>query len=261
MKLDGKVALVTGSTGGIGRATARALAREGASIIIHGLGDPEKTERFRASLEAEARVRVAYVDANLENASEAAGLVGAATEVFGKIDILVNNAGTIHNAPIESHPPERWDAVMAVNLSAAFHTIRTVLPQMRSRNWGRIANISSAYGLIADADRVSYIASKFGLVGLTKAVALETAGSAITCNAVCPGIVMSPYIKKKVQQLATDQGISIDEAETSFTSPYMPTGRALRPEQIAEIVAFLCSDAAAEIRGAAWSADGGWTAR
>lgn len=261
MKLEGKVAVVTGSTGGIGRAIARALAREKASIVLHGLGDPEKTERFRSSLEAEAGVRVAYVDANLERAEEAAGLIAAATKALGKVDILINNAGAIHNAPIESHPPERWDAVMAVNLSAAFHTIRTVLPQMRARNWGRIINTSSAFGLVADVDRVSYIASKFGLVGLTKAVALETAQSAITCNAVCPGIVMSPYIKKKVQQIASDEGISLEEAEVRFTSRHMPTGRALKPEQIAEIVAFLCSDAAAEIRGAAWSADGGWTAQ
>lgn len=261
MKLEGKVAVVTGSTGGIGRAIARALAREKASIVLHGLGDPEKTERFRSSLEAEAGVRVAYVDANLERADKAAGLIAAATKALGKVDILINNAGAIHNAPIESHPPERWDAVMAVNLSAAFHTIRTVLPQMRARNWGRIVNTSSAFGLVADVDRVSYIASKFGLVGLTKAVALETAQSAITCNAVCPGIVMSPYIKKKVQQIASDEGISLEEAEVRFASRHMPTGRALKPEQIAEIVAFLCSDAAAEIRGAAWSADGGWTAQ
>lgn len=261
MKLEGKVAVVTGSTGGIGRAIARALAREKASIVLHGLGEPEKTERFRASLEAEAGVRVAYVDANLERADEAAGLIEAATKALGRVDILINNAGAIHNAPIESHPPERWDAVMAVNLSAAFHTIRSVLPQMRARNWGRIVNTSSAFGLVADVDRVSYIASKFGLVGLTKAVALETAQSAITCNAVCPGIVMSPYIKKKVQQLASDEGISLEEAEVRFTSRHMPNGRALKPEQIAEIVAFLCSDAAAEIRGAAWSADGGWTAQ
>lgn len=261
MKLEGKVALVTGSTGGIGRAIARALAREKASIVIHGLGDPEKTERFRSSLEAEAGVRVAYVDANLEKADEAVHLVEAATNAFGRIDILVNNAGTIHNAPIESHPPEQWDAVLAVNLSAAFHTIRTALPQMRSRNWGRIVNISSAYGLIADAGRVSYIASKFGLIGLTKAVALEAARTAITCNAVCPGFVMSSYIKDKIQKLSLDAGISFDAAEARFASQHMPSGRVMKPEQIAEIVAFLCSDAAAEVRGSAWSADGGWTAR
>lgn len=259
--LEGKVALVTGSTGGIGRAIARVLARQKASIIIHGLGDPAKTERFRASLEAEAGVRVIHIDANLEKADEAVQLVETATRTFGKIDILVNNAGTIHAAPIESHPPEQWDAVMAINLSAAFHTTRTVLPQMRERNWGRIVNISSAYGLVGGVDRVSYIASKFGLIGLTKAVAMETANAAITCNAVCPGFVASPHIKKKIQEMSASAGVSLQAAEAELVSDLMPAGKALQPEQVAEVVAFLCSDAAAEIRGAAWSVDGGWTAR
>ena len=178
MGLAGKVALVTGSTGGIGRAIARALARQGASIVIHGLGDPEKTERFRASLEAEAGVRVVFVDANLESAAAAVRLIEDATKACGKVDILVNNAGMVYGGPIDTHPPDKWDAILAVNLSAPFHTIRTVLPQMRARNWGRIINISSAYGLVAGVDRSSYIASKFGLTGLTKAVALETADTA-----------------------------------------------------------------------------------
>lgn len=261
MALEGKTALVTGSTGGIGRAIARALAREKATIVIHGLGDPEKTERFRSSLAAEFGVRVVFVEANLERADEATRLIEAATEVVGKIDILVNNAGAIHAAPIESHSPEQWDAIMAVNLSAAFHTTRMVLPQMRARNWGRIVNISSAYGLVGGVDRVSYIASKFGLVGLTKAVAMETANAAITCNAVCPGYVASPHIKKKIQETSVSEGISLDAAEANLVSELMPAGKALKPEQVADVVAFLCSNAASEIRGAAWSVDGGWTAR
>jgi len=261
MSLQGRTALVTGSTGGIGRAIARALAREKAQIVIHGLGDPVKTERFRASLEAEAGVRVVHIDANLERADEAVHLVEAATAALGGIDILINNAGTIHGAPIESHPPERWDAVLAVNLSAAFHTIRTVLPQMRARNWGRIVNVSSAYGLVGGVDRSSYIASKFGLVGLTKAVAMETANSAITCNAVCPGFVASPHIKKAIQETSAREGISLEAAEAKHVSYVMPAGKALQPEQVAEVVAFLCSSSASEIRGAAWSVDGGWTAR
>jgi 3-hydroxybutyrate dehydrogenase len=260
MGLGGKVALVTGSTGGIGRAIAGALARDGASIVIHGLGDPVKTERFRASLEAEAGVRVVFVDANLEKSDAAVRLIEAATESFGRIDILVNNAGMVYGGPIETHPPETWDAVMAVNLSAPFHTIRTVLPQMRARNWGRIVNISSAYGLVAGVDRSSYIASKFGLVGLTKAVALETAATGITCNAICPGFVLAPHLKKRIQALATEKSISLEAAEAEIVDDVMPAGKALTPEQIAEVAAFLCSDAAAEIRGASWSVDGGWTA-
>lgn len=261
MALEGKTALVTGSTGGIGRAIARALAREKATIVIHGLGDPAKTERFRSSLEAEAGVRVVFVEADLTKADEATRLIEDATRAVGKIDILINNAGAIHAAPIETHPPEQWDAVMAVNLSAAFHTIRTALPQMRERNWGRIVNISSAYGLVGGVDRVSYIASKFGLIGLTKAVAMETANSAITCNAVCPGYVASPHIKKKIQETSASEGITLEAAEANLVSDLMPAGKALKPEQVADVVAFLCGESAAEIRGAAWSVDGGWTAR
>lgn len=260
MGLGGKVALVTGSTGGIGRAIARALARQGASVVIHGLGDPEKTERFRASLQAEAGVRVVFVDANLEKPEAAVGLIEAATESAGRIDILINNAGMVHGGPIETHPPEKWDAVLAVNLSAPFHAIRTVLPQMRARNWGRIVNISSAYGLVGGVDRSSYIASKFGLVGLTKAVAMETAETAITCNAICPGFVLAPHLKKRIQALAAEKSISLEAAEAEIVADVMPAGKALTPEQIAEVAAFLCSDAAAEIRGASWSVDGGWTA-
>lgn len=260
MGLAGKVALVTGSTGGIGRAIARALAREGATIIIHGLGDPEKTERFRASLEAEAGVRVVFVDANLESAAAAVQLIESATKACGRIDILVNNAGMVYGGPIETHPPDKWDAILAVNLSAPFHTIRSVLPQMRARNWGRIVNISSAYGLVAGADRSSYIASKFGLTGLTKAVAMETMGTGITCNAICPGFVLAPHLKKRVQALATEKSISLERAEAEIVADVMPSGKALTPEQIADVAVLLCSEGASEIRGAAWSVDGGWTA-
>jgi 3-hydroxybutyrate dehydrogenase len=260
MTLAGKVAVVTGSTGGIGRAIAKALAREKASIVVNGLGDPTKTERFRASLESEYGVRAITIDADLSRAADGVQLIEAAIAALGHVDILVNNAGAQHVAPIETHPPEQWDNVMAVNLSAPFHTIRAVLPQMRKRNFGRIINISSAYGLVAGPNRVSYIASKFGLVGLTKAVALETADSAVTCNAICPGYVLAPHLRKRVQELASAKSISLEAAEREIVEDAMPSGKALTPEQIAEVALFLCSAAAAEIRGAAWSVDGGWTA-
>jgi 3-hydroxybutyrate dehydrogenase len=260
MTLAGKVAVVTGSTGGIGRAIAKALARQKASIVVNGLGDPTKTERFRASLEAEYGVPAVTIDADLSRAADGVKLIEAATAALGRVDILVNNAGAQHVAPIETHPPEQWDHVMAVNLSAPFHTIRAVLPQMRKRNYGRIINISSAYGLVAGPDRVSYIASKFGLVGLTKAVALETTDSAITCNAICPGYVLAPHLRKRVQELATAKSISLEAAEREIVGVHMPAGKGLTTEQIAEVALFLCGEAAAEIRGAAWSVDGGWTA-
>jgi 3-hydroxybutyrate dehydrogenase len=260
MTLAGKVAVVTGSTGGIGRAIAQALAREKASIVVNGLGDPAKTERFRASLESEYGVRAVTIDADLSRAADAVQLIEAATAALGRVDILVNNAGAQHVAPIESHPPEQWDTVLAVNLDAPFHTIRTVLPQMRQRNYGRIINISSAYGLVAGTDRVSYIASKFGVVGLTKAVALETANCAVTCNAICPGFVLAPHMRKRIQELAAAKSISLEAAEREIVGDFMPSGKALTTQQIAEVALFLCGDAASEIRGAAWSVDGGWTA-
>jgi 3-hydroxybutyrate dehydrogenase len=260
MTLAGKVAVVTGSTGGIGRAIAKALAREKASIVVNGLGDPTKTERFRASLEAEYGVQAITIDADLSRPADAVQLIEAATAALGRVDILVNNAGAQHVAPIESHPPEQWDNVMAVNLDAPFHTTRTVLPQMRQRNYGRIINISSAYGLVAGTDRVSYIASKFGVVGLTKAVALETADSAVTCNAICPGFVLAPHLRKRIQELASAKSISLEAAEREVVGNFMPSGKALTTEQIAEVALFLCGEAASEIRGAAWSVDGGWTA-
>lgn len=259
--LEGKVAVITGSTDGIGLAIARVLASRKASIMLNGFGDTAHIEALRRELAREHGVTVAYGAADLSIGSEAAGLIQHATREFGHVDILVNNAGTQHKSPIEAHPPERWDAVLALNLSAAFHTIRTVLPQMRERNWGRIVNIASIYGLNGGYDRSSYVASKHGLVGLSKAVALETAASGITCNAVCPGHVSTRIFYKIAKDLAQRDNISREEAQRRVAANDMPSGRAVAPEQVAEMVAFLCSAAAAEIRGAALSMDGGWLAR
>ncbi len=259
--LEGKVALVTGSTDGIGFAVARVLAREKADIVMNGFGDPAVVQARREEIEREFGVRVLHVPANLTIPAEAVQLVHAAQEAFGHVDILVNNAGTQHKSPVEEQPPERWDEVLALNLSAPFHTIRTALPAMRTRGWGRIVNVASIYGLTGGYNRSSYVASKHGLVGLTKAVALETANSAVTCNAVCPGDVSTRIFYKTAKDLALRENISREEAITRVAASNMPSGRAISPEQVAELVGYLCSPAAAEIRGAAMSIDGGWLAR
>lgn len=258
--LEGKVALVTGSTGGIGSAIARRLASDGASIVLHGYGKPERTERLRRSIAETNGVRVVYLHAELSSAAETADLVHDAQDALGSVDILVNNAGTTHVAPIEEQSTETWQKVLAVNLDAAFHTIKAVLPEMRSRNWGRIVNISSARGLVGGVDLSPYITSKFGLIGLTKAVAMETAATPITCNAVCPGFTSSPHVQKSITRMAEEMGVSIEDAETHWVSPQTPSGRTVKPEHVADVVGLLCSDAGAEVRGATWSIDGGWTA-
>ena len=259
--LDGKVALITGSTAGIGLAMAKSLAGKGASIMLNGFGTPDEIARLREEVAGSSGSRVVHNGADVSRPDEAAMLVDSATREFGRVDILINNAGTTYKAPIEECPPEKWDLVLALNLSASFHTIRTVMPQMRQRNWGRIINISSAYGLVGGTNRVSYVASKHGLVGLTKAVALETATTGITCNAICPGDVSTRIFYKSAKDLANLEGITREEAQARIAAVNMPSGRPVAPEQIAELAAFLCSDAAAQVRGSAFSIDGAWTAR
>lgn len=259
--LEGKVAVITGSTDGIGLAVARVLASHKASIMLNGFGEPAHIDALRRELAQQHGVTVAYGAADLTIGADAVGLIEAATRELGRVDILVNNAGTQHRSPIEEHPPEKWDAVLALNLSAAFHTIRTALPQMRERNWGRIVNVASVYGLTGGCDRSSYVASKHGLVGLSKAVALETATSGITCNAICPGYVSTRIFYKIAKDIARRDNISREEAQRRVAASDMPSGQAVAPEQVAEMVAFLCSAAASEIRGAALPIDGAWLAR
>jgi 3-hydroxybutyrate dehydrogenase len=260
-ELEGRVALVTGSTDGIGLASARALAAQGCAVMLNGFGEPAAVEALRAGIAAEHGVDVAHAEADLRDGDAASGLVARALERFGRLDVLVNNAGTQHKGPIEEHPPERWREVMALNLDAAFHTIRTALPAMRASGWGRIVNIASAYGLAGGVDRSSYVASKHGLVGLTKAVALETAASAITCNAVAPGDVATRIFYRNAKMLAEREGITREEAQQRIAAQNMPSGRVVEPGQVGAAVAFLCSAAAAEIRGAVLPVDGAWTAR
>lgn len=260
-ELNGRVALVTGSTDGIGLATARSLAAQGCALVLNGFGEADAIAALCDELATAHGVQAVHVPADLRLEQEAAGLVPQVLARFGRLDVLVNNAGTQHKGPVEEHPPQRWREVLALNLDAPFHTIRTALPGMRARGWGRIVNVASVYGLAGGVERSSYVASKHGLVGLTKAVALETASTAITCNAVCPGDVSTRIFYRNAKLLAEREGISRAEAQQRIAATNMPSGRVVSPEQVAALVAFLCTDAAGEIRGAALPVDGAWLAR
>jgi 3-hydroxybutyrate dehydrogenase len=206
-------------------------------------------------------VRAAFNSANLAKPAEVQQMVEAATRELGKVDILVNNAGIQHTAPVENFPVDRWDAVIAINLSANFHAIQAVIPQMRQRNWGRIINIASTHGLVASVEKAAYVAAKHGVVGLTKVVALETATTGITCNAICPGWVLTPLVDKQIRERAAREKISVDQAKANLLSEKQPSHEFATPEQLGAVAVFLCSEAAAQIRGAALPVDGGWTAQ
>jgi 3-hydroxybutyrate dehydrogenase len=259
--LKGKTALVTGSTSGIGLGITRALAAQGADIVLNGFGDAAEIEQLRAGLEREFGVQVAYAPGDLTRVGEVEAMVAAAEKRFGRIDVLVNNAGIQHVAPVESFPVERWDAVIALNLSAAFHATRCALPGMKARGWGRIINIASAHGLVASVEKAAYVAAKHGIVGLTKVVALETARTGITCNAICPGWVLTPLVQKQIEARAAQQGIPVDQAKVALVSEKQPSAEFVTPEQLGELAVFLCSEAAQQVRGVAWAMDGGWTAQ
>jgi len=259
--LKGKVAVVTGSTSGIGLGIAHALAGEGVDLLLNGFGEAAEIERLRTGLAAQHGVRVAYSGADMSKPAEIQALVEQATRELGRVDILVNNAGIQHVAPVHEFPPERWDAVIAINLSATFHAIRAALPQMLARNWGRIINIASAHGLVASVNKVAYVAAKHGVVGITKVVALETAQTGVTCNAICPGWVLTPLVQKQIDALAAREKLAPEAAKARFVIEKQPSGEFATPEQIAATAVFLCSEGAAQIRGASLSVDGGWTAQ
>jgi len=259
--IKGKNALVTGSTSGIGLGIARALAAQGANIMLNGFGDAKEIERLRAGLAAEFKVKVAFHGADMSKPGEIRDMVATATRELGAVDIVVNNAGIQHTAPVEDFPDERWDAVIAINLSASFHAIKAVLPQMRKRNWGRIINIASAHGLVASVQKAAYVTAKHGVVGLTKVVALETATTGITCNAICPGWVLTPLVQKQIDDRAAKEKIPAERAKLELLSEKQPSQEFATPEQIGALAVFLCSDAAAQIRGAALPVDGGWLAQ
>jgi 3-hydroxybutyrate dehydrogenase len=259
--LKGKTALVTGSTSGIGFGIARALAADGADIVMNGFGDAQEIEKLRKGIADEFKVKAIYVAADMSKPAEIEAMVRDAIAKLGRIDLLVNNAGIQHVANIQDFPPERWDAIIAINLSAAFHAIRVALPQMLERNWGRIINIASAHGLVASVQKVGYVAAKHGLVGLTKVVALETATTGVTCNAICPGWVLTPLVQKQIDARAEKEGIPVARAKLDLLSEKQPSHEFVTPEQIGALAVFLCSEAAAQIRGVPLSIDGGWTAQ
>ena len=259
--LSGKTALITGSTSGIGLGIAQALAAEGANIVFNGFGDATEIARLQQLTAADHQVETFYSRADMTKPDEIAQMMQDAAARFGSVDILVNNAGIQHVANIEDFPIERWDAVIAINLTSAFHTTRLALPGMRAKNWGRIINIASAHGLVGSAGKSAYVAAKHGIVGLTKVTALETAQTGITCNAICPGWVLTPLVQKQVDARAAAQGISIDQAKRVLVSEKQPSGEFITPEQLGALAVFMCSDAATQVRGVAWNMDGGWVAQ
>jgi 3-hydroxybutyrate dehydrogenase len=254
-----KCVLITGSTQGLGLAAARGFAAHGCHVVLNGFGAADEIARLRAELEQTPGVQTLYSDADLRHPEEIEAMVKLAVGTFGAIDILVNNAVVRHAAPVEQFTPEKWDEGIAVNLSAAFHTIRLALPAMRSRNWGRIINVSSIYATRAAAGRVAYVTTKTALLGLTRAVALETLGQDITCNAVCPGTVPTPVHEAAIAAMALSEGLERSEAERRFLAGKQPTGRFIRAEDVAALMVFLCGPQSRDITGAALPVDGGWS--
>ena len=255
--LKGKTAVVTGSTSGIGLGIAKALAEQGANIMMNGFG-----EKDAAIAEVKAYgVDVEYHGADMSKPAEIEDMMRTAEKRFGGVDILVNNAGIQHVANVEDFPVDRWDAIIAINLSSAFHTSRMALPGMKQRNWGRIINLASVHGLVGSAQKSAYVAAKHGIVGLTKVTALETAQTGVTCNAICPGWVLTPLVQKQVDARAEKDQVSNDEAKKRLLSEKQPSGEFVSPEQLAALAVFFCSPAASQIRGVAWNMDGGWVAQ
>ncbi|HEX7953826.1 MAG TPA: 3-hydroxybutyrate dehydrogenase [Burkholderiales bacterium] len=259
--LKGKSVIVTGSTSGIGLGIARAFAAQGCNVMLNGFGDGAQIEKLRADLAAEFKVTVLYSSADMAQGPEVAAMVDQVARRFGSVDVLVNNAGIQHVAPVEEFPVEKWNQILAINLSSAFHAIRIALPGMKTRQWGRIINIASAHGLVASPFKSAYVAAKHGLVGLTRTVALETAGSGVTCNAVCPGFVLTPLVETQIQDRAKERGISREDAIANVILERQPSKEFVKIDEVAALAVFLAGDAAASITGAAYSIDGGWTAQ
>ena len=257
--MQNKNAVVTGSTSGIGLATVRELAGRGCHVMVNGFGDRAEIDRTCAEIAERSGTRIVYSGADLSRPEEARALMAEAADLLGPIDILVNNAGVQHVAALHEFPDDKWDLLLAVNLSAAFHTIKAAVPAMRERRWGRIVNTASVLGMVGAPHKPAYVAAKHGIIGLTKSVSIELAGHGITCNAVCPGTVLTPIIERQIAQQAQVTGLPEDQVLKAVFLEKMPTGRLIGPKEVAAAIAFLCSDAAASITGAVLPVDGGYT--
>jgi 3-hydroxybutyrate dehydrogenase len=260
-ELAGKAAIVTGSTSGIGLGIALAFAGKGMNVVLNGFGNEREIEATRARLEDEFDVGVTYSKADMSKPDDIRAMVDDARKLFGQVDVLVNNAGIQHVEAIETFPVEKWDAIIAIDLSSAFHGIRAVVPQMKAKNWGRIVNIASAHALVASPFKSAYVAAKHGLLGLTKTVALETAEFGITANAICPGYVLTPLVQKQIPETAKARGMSEEDVIKNVLLHAQPTKQFVTTEQIGALAVFLCTGAAASITGAALPVEGGWTAQ
>jgi 3-hydroxybutyrate dehydrogenase len=258
--LKGKTAVVTGSTSGIGLAIARALAAQGSNVVINGFGDAAAIEKERAAIEKDFAVKASYDGADMTKGSEIAAMIATAEKTYGSVDILVNNAGIQHVSPIEEFPLDKWDAIIAINLSAAFHAIRAAIPGMKQRKWGRIINTASAHALVASPFKSAYVAAKHGIAGLTKTAALELATFGITVNAICPGYVWTPLVEKQIADTAKARGISEDDVKKNVMLAAQPTKEFVTVDDVAALAVFLASDAGKSINGSMQSIDGGWTA-
>ena len=259
--LTGKTSLVTGSTSGIGLGIAQALAAQGANIILNGFGETEGPIAAVRQAAGQRAIQVEYHGADMSKADEIAAMMAFAAERFGRVDILVNNAGIQHVAPVQDFPVEKWDAILAINLSSAFHTTRLALPAMQQANWGRIINVASVHGLVGSAQKSAYVAAKHGIVGLTKVTALENATTGVTCNAICPGWVLTPLVQKQVDAKAAEHSISNAEATKLLLGEKEPSMQFTTPEELGGLAVFFCSPAANNVRGVAWNMDGGWAAQ
>jgi 3-hydroxybutyrate dehydrogenase len=259
--LKNKSAVVTGSTSGIGLGIAKGLAKQGVNILINGFGEADALRALCSDMAQEFGVKVIYSGADMSRPAEIREMIRHAASEFGGLDILVNNAGIQYTETVDDFPEEKWDAILAINLSANFHAIKAALPYMKEKNWGRIINTASVHGLVGSANKSAYVAAKHGVIGLTKVVALENASTGITCNAICPGWVLTALVQRQIDDLAAKESISQAEAQARLVQAKQPSGNFATPEQIAELALFICSDAASEMRGTSFAIDGGWTAQ
>lgn len=259
--LHGKTAIVTGSTSGIGQAIAKALAKQGCNVMINGLGDAAKIEEERAAIEKETGSKIAYHGADMTKPDQIADMVAKTKSTFGSVDIIVNNAGIQHVAPVEDFPPEKWDQIIAINLTSAFHMTRHAIPLMKETGWGRVINIASAHALVASPFKSAYVAAKHGIMGFTKTIALEVAEKNITVNAICPGYVKTPLVENQIADTAKARGMTEEQVVSDVILGAQPTKKFTTIEQIGDLTVFLCSDAAENITGSALQIDGGWVAK